>query len=134
MLPLQIHADSGVPVYVQVEQQLRLLMHQGVLLPGDLLPTVRELAVELGVNSNTINRVYRDLQQAGLLKLQRGVGTFVAENSDLRPIKPKDLKGLVKKVDQLVEVARALGMTAPELSQLIETRWNKELSDVSRQL
>ncbi|MCA9179154.1 MAG: GntR family transcriptional regulator [Planctomycetales bacterium] len=122
-LPLQIQKDSGLPVYVQVEQQLRLLMHQGELLPGDLLPTVRELAVELGVNSNTISRVYRDLQAAGLLVLRRGVGTFVAESAGVRPIRPKDLKGLVKKVDGLVELAQSLGMTSPELSQLIETRW-----------
>ena len=132
MPPLQVQKDTGVPVYVQVEQQLRLLMHQGVLLPGDLLPTVRELAVELGVNSNTISRVYRDLQHAGLLELRRGVGTFVAESHSLKPIRPKDLKGLVKKVDQLIELADALGLTAPELSQLLETRWNKERSDASR--
>ena len=134
MLPLQIHKDTGVPVYVQVEQQLRLLMHQGVLLPGDLLPTVRELAVELGVNSNTINRVYRDLQHAGLLKLQRGVGTFVAEADSMKPIRPKDLKGLVKKVDQLVELSQVLGITAQELSQLIETRWNRESANATRKL
>lgn len=131
-LPLQIRKDTGVPVYVQLEQQLRLLMHQGLLLPGDLLPTARELAVELSVNSNTVSRVYRDLQAAGLLVLRRGVGTYVAEHADTRPIRPKDLKGLVNKVDLLVELAQTLGLTAPELSQLIETRWNKEPSDASR--
>lgn len=131
-LPLQIQKDNGIPVYVQVEQQLRLLMLQGVLLPGDLLPTVRELAVELGVNSNTINRVYRDLQQAGLLVLQRGVGTFVSEAIDRQPIRPKDLKGLVNKVDHLIELAQSLGLTSSELGQLLETRWNKDSDHASR--
>ena len=64
--------------------------------------------------------------------LRRGVGTFVADTADTRPIRPKDLKGLVNKVDHLVELAQALGMTSVELSQLIETRWNKEPSDASR--
>ena len=131
-LPLQIQKNSGIPVYVQVEQQLRLLMLQGVLLPGDLLPTVRELAVELGVNSNTISRVYRDLQQAGLLVLQRGVGTFVSETIDRKPIRPKDLKGLVNKVDHLIDLAQSLGLTSSELGQLLETRWNKDSDHATR--
>lgn len=130
-LPLQIRKDNGIPVYVQLEQQLRLLMHQGVLAPGDLLPTVRQLAVDLQLNSNTVARVYRELQQAGLLVLQRGVGTSVAHTAAARPIRARDLKGLERKVDHLIELAQAVGMTAVELSQLIETRW-KEQCDASR--
>ena len=71
------------------------------------------------------------LQAAGLLVLQRGIGTSVADIAATQPIRPKDLKGLEKKVDQLIELADSLGMTAVELSQLIDTRW-KEHSDASR--
>ena len=74
----KIDRASPLPVYVQLAEQIRLLIRRGALSPGDPLPTVRELAVALSINANTVTRVYRDLQQEGLLRLERGLGTFVA--------------------------------------------------------
>lgn len=130
-LPVQIDKQSGIPLYLQIEQQVRLLIHQGVLKAGDLMPTVRSLAVALAVNSNTVARVYRDLQRAGLLVLKRGIGTFVAEGASTRPLEQDDLAVLEQNVDALIDLSRRLEITPVELLQLIETRW-KELPDAHR--
>ena len=124
-LPVRINKTNGIPLYIQLEEQIRLLMHRGVLKPGDLMPTVRELAVELEVNSNTVSRVYRDLQNEGLLTLKRGVGTFVSGGGSVRPLSGRDASALEKKADALIEVARRMKVTPIELFQLIETRWKE---------
>ena len=77
--PLKIDKRSGIPIYIQLGESIRLLIREGKLKPGDDLPTVRSLAVQLGINANTVARVYRELQTDGLLRLERGIGTFVAE-------------------------------------------------------
>jgi GntR family transcriptional regulator len=131
-LPIQIQKDSGIPLYIQVERQIRLLIQQGLLRPGDLMPTVRELAVELGINSNTVSRVYRDLQQGGILVLKRGVGSFVSDSVSSKTLRRKELQQLDRKVDELIGFCRRLQISPLILSQLIETRWNatdRETSD-----
>jgi DNA-binding transcriptional regulator YhcF (GntR family) len=126
-LPVQVNKHNGIPLYIQLEEQIRLLMHRGKLKPGDLMPTVRALAVELEVNSNTVSRVYRDLQNEGLLTLRRGVGTSVSEQAQasLRPMSARDIGVLEKRVDALIELSRRMNVTAIELFQLIETRWKE---------
>jgi DNA-binding transcriptional regulator YhcF (GntR family) len=126
-LPLQLDKHSGMPLYLQMEQQIRLLIHRGVLKPGDLMPTVRALAVALEINSNTVARVYRDLEHSGLLVLKRGIGTFVADDAPTRPWKPADLQAFEQKVAELVETARHYRISGVELLQLVEARW-KEIS------
>jgi len=130
-LPIQIDKQSGIPLYVQMEQQIRLLIYRGALKAGELMPTVRGLAVALEVNSNTVARVYRDLEQAGLLVLKRGIGTFVAERAAAPPSKRADLDALEEKVAELIHLSGQFSITCAELLQLVETRW-KELLDVQR--
>ncbi len=75
---LQIEPQSPIPIYVQIEEQVRALIAAGQLRPGDQLPTIRQLAVDLGVNYNTVARAYLELERAGVITTQRGRGTFVA--------------------------------------------------------
>jgi len=124
-LSVRINKTNGIPLYIQLEEQIRLLMHRGELKPGDLMPTVRELAVELEVNSNTVSRVYRDLQGEGLLILKRGVGTFVSDEGSVRPLSVRDVGVLEKKVDALIAISRRMKFTPIELFQFIETRWKE---------
>src|SRR5439155_25066702 len=87
-----VSLDTGdpTPIYAQVERGLRASIAAGRLKPGDQLPTVRELAVELGVNANTVARVYAELERAGVLETRRGVGSFVAAGrAAARPIQEK---------------------------------------------
>jgi len=69
------------PVYAQLERGIRSAIAAGRLVVGDQLPTVRQLAVELRVNANTVAKVYAFLERAGVLETRRGVGTFVAERT-----------------------------------------------------
>jgi DNA-binding transcriptional regulator YhcF (GntR family) len=129
LFPVQLNKENGIPLYVQLEEQIRLLIHRGELWAGDLMPTVRELAVQLEINSNTVARVYRDLQQDGILTLRRGVGTFVSMDTQLRAMPRRDWKTLEKQVDALIGTSVRMQLTPVELLQLIETRW-KENADV----
>ena len=122
----QIDRASPLPVYVQLAEQIRLLIHRGALGPGDPLPTVRELAVALGLNANTVTRVYRDLQQEGLLRLERGLGTSVAPRQQRGPtLADRDYQRIVKRTRELVVLCRESGLTARELAQLVEGIWKE---------
>ena len=123
-LPLTIDKQSGVPIYVQLGEGIRLLIHQGRLKPGDPMPTVRSMAVDFAVNANTIARVYHDLQTAGLLRLERGVGTFVA-GPPSPAVSESDFKLLDKRAVEMVRLGRRAGMTAAELCQLVQSRWQE---------
>ena len=122
----QIDRASPLPVYVQLAEQIRLLIHRGALGPGDPLPTVRELAVALSLNANTVTRVYRDLQQEGLLRLERGLGTSVAPQQQREPtLANRDYQRIVKRTRELVVLCRESGLTARELAQLVEGIWKE---------
>ncbi len=75
-----IDAKSGVPLYRQIIEQVKFAIARGDLEPGDQLPTVRQLAVDISINPNTVIRAYRELEIEGLLATQQGSGTFVSEN------------------------------------------------------
>ena len=83
---IALDAADPTPIYAQVERSLRAAIASGRLKAGDQLPTVRELAVDLRVNANTIARVYSELERAGVFETRRGVGTFVrASRAEARP-------------------------------------------------
>jgi len=76
-----IDAKSGVPYYRQIIEQVKFAISRGVLQPGDRLPTVRQLAVDLSINPNTVIRAYRELEIEQVLDTQQGSGTFVGDKS-----------------------------------------------------
>ncbi len=76
-MTFQINPSDPTPLYAQLERSIRLGIATGRLRPDTQLPTVRQLAVDLRVNANTVAKVYRDLERAGLVETRRGVGTFV---------------------------------------------------------
>jgi GntR family transcriptional regulator len=80
-----IDVRDKTPIYTQVERALRAAMATGRLAAGAQLPTVRQLAVELSINANTVARVYADLERAGVIETRRGVGSFVSAPEKARP-------------------------------------------------
>ncbi len=74
--------SDPLPLYAQLERAIRVAIATGRLRRGDKLPTVRQLAVDLRINANTVAKVYGELERAGVLETQRGVGTFVQEAGD----------------------------------------------------
>ena len=78
MSVVSIDPHDRTPIYAQLERAFRAAIAAQRLRPGDQLPTVRQLAVELQINANTVARVYRELERAGVLETRRGVGSFIA--------------------------------------------------------
>jgi GntR family transcriptional regulator len=106
VLDLQIE-DSGVPIYVQIRDQLLRAIGSGALGPGEQLPTMRELAVRLKVDLNTVRHAYDELEQTGAIVIRRARGTYVAE----RP-PPVDATRQAKKIQALAQQAMALAISA----------------------
>ena len=79
---LKLDLHSGVPVYRQIIDQVRGGMSAGMLAAGDQLPTVRQLAVDLAINPNTVLRAYRELELGGMLETHQGTGTFISEKKN----------------------------------------------------
>jgi len=78
MVEFTLNPSSGVPIYRQIQDQIRFGIASGLLTPGEQLPTVRALAVELSVNPNTVIKAYNELERDGVLNTEQGTGTFVA--------------------------------------------------------
>src|SRR5450631_2862354 len=77
MITLRLDSKSGVPPYLQIAQQIRQALVSGVLVPGDQLPTVKEVVTQLAINPNTVFKGYRELEHEGLVEGRPGAGTFV---------------------------------------------------------
>jgi GntR family transcriptional regulator len=78
---LSVDPRDPTPIYAQLERGLRAAVATGRVRPGDQLPTVRQLAVELRINANTVARVYGELERAGVIETRRGVGSFVTASA-----------------------------------------------------
>jgi GntR family transcriptional regulator len=111
----QLDENSGVPVYRQIMDQVRGAMALGALRPGDQLPTVRQLAVDLAINPNTVVRAYRELELGGLLESNQGTGTFIREQQ-VEGGKQERARQLAQIVREFVARAGAAGFTAQELT------------------
>ena len=119
-MPIQIDFRSGTPIYIQIMNQIRQMVANGDLKPGDQLPTVRQLAIDLQVNWNTIARAYRLLDEAGLISTQRGRGTFIWEvpsDETTRRLHQQTLEGLTR--HYLAEAAR-LGVSPQEVMRFFQ--------------
>lgn len=114
--PFQFRLDlrSGVPVYRQLMDQVRAGMASGALAAGDQLPTVRQLAVDLAINPNTVLRAYRELELGGLLETQQGTGTFITEIKPRRDDVERQ-RQLSQLVGEFLARAGAVGFTVEEL-------------------
>src|SRR5450631_3497647 len=95
MLPVHLQPESHVPLYVQLRDQLRALVHAGNLRPGDRIPASRELATVLGVHRTTVANAYAELESEGLIQGHVGRGTYIRENGNLKisPPPPPSLNG-----------------------------------------
>ena len=105
-----IDLHSGVPVYRQLIDQTRSGVASGSLTAGDQLPTVRQLAVDLSINPNTVMRAYRELELGGLLETQQGTGTFIA-NKKLEKNSAERERELSQMVGEIAARAGAAGFT-----------------------
>ena len=112
----RLDENSGVPVYRQIMDQVRGGIALGALRPGDQLPTVRQLAVDLAINPNTVVRAYRELELGGLLDSNQGTGTFIREQQ-VEGGKQERARQLAQIVRDCVARAGAAGFTVQDLME-----------------
>lgn len=104
---------NGIPIYIQLKEQIRLAVATGMYPPGSQLPTVRQLAVELRINPNTVSRVYSEMEREGVLATRQGKGTFVQENYHQKEVvREEKLMGLL---EHFLQEARSLGYSPQEV-------------------
>src|SRR5579859_371757 len=110
----RLDGHSGVPVYRQLIDQVQGAIAAGALKPGEQLPTVRLVAVELAINPNTVSRAYREMEIRGILDTQQGTGTFISDRQT-EPTREERQRQLSQLVGEFVSRAGAAGLTVDEL-------------------
>jgi len=119
---MQIELDfrSGIPIYIQIMDQIKHLIATGMLHPGDQLPTVRQLAADLRVNFNTIARSYRLLDEEGIISTQHGRGTYILAQASIQEtdeLRRQALEGLTR---HYLAEANRLGFEPHEVTGIFE--------------
>ena len=120
---MQIHISphDGVPIYLQIINQVKYLVASGRLAAGEELPPIRVLAEQLVVNPNTVARAYRELEMAGVVTKRRTAGTYVSEAGS--PLARRErLKILTERVDALLAEARQMDIALEEVIALLRER------------
>ena len=119
---LEIDFRSGIPIYLQVVERIKERLAAGQLRPGDQLPTVRSLAMELRVNFNTIARAYRIMDDAGIISTQQGRGTFILELPSPEVSEIIRQKALEELTRRYLADAERLGISLEELDVTLNKR------------
>ena len=118
---LHITANDGVPIYLQIVNQVKYLVASGRLVPDEEMPPIRVLAERLLINPNTVARAYRELEMAGIVVKRRTAGTFVSDAGS--PLARRErMKILAERIDALLAEARQLNVGTDEILQLVRHR------------
>jgi len=123
------HIDTKhpTPLYHQLERSIKFAIATGKLRIGDQLPTVRQLAVDLKINANTVAKVYAELEREGVLETRRGVGTFVQERPAEVSLNRRDReKHLRTLTDRFIAETHSRGFSLDDLIEHLEGRRRKE--------
>jgi GntR family transcriptional regulator len=120
---MQLHLSpaNGVPLYLQIVNQIKYLVASGRLVPGEELPPIRVLAEQLMINPNTVARAYRELELAGVVLKRRTAGTYVS-NAGSPLARSERVKILTDRIDALLTEARQLGFRTEDVVQMLERR------------
>ena len=120
-MQIQINSSDGVPIYLQIVNQIRYLVASGRLAPGEELLPIRVLAEQLVINPNTVARAYLELERAGIVTKRHGSGTYVAEVRSSLSRREK-LKVLARRLDALLVEAGHLDIPLDEVVELLRER------------
>ena len=114
---------TSIPIYLQIMDEIKRHIATGVLKPGDKLPSQRELAAQLKVNANTVQRAYREMEMLGLVETLRGQGTFVRRSQAIVEETRREL--LSRLVDDFVCAMRSLGFDRGEALELVRSAFER---------
>lgn len=120
---IHISTGDGVPIYLQVVNQIKFLIASGRLASGEELPSIRVLADQLLINPNTVARAYRELEAAGIVEKRRTAGTYVSEQGS--PLNRRErVKILTERIDALLSEASHMNVTVDEVLKLVQQRFD----------
>ncbi|QKF08065.1 GntR family transcriptional regulator [Berryella wangjianweii] len=117
---LKLDHGSGLPVWIQIKNRVVYLIGSGEYAPGDRLPTVRKLAIDLDISYNTVNRAYMDLERDGFVTTRKGRGTFVADSPDMSGARIDPSLSIL--VDEMIKAASNAGMDEAGIIELVRRR------------
>jgi GntR family transcriptional regulator len=120
---LQIDPGNGSPIYLQIIEQIKRAIAIGVFETGKPLPTIREIAIELRVNPNTVAKSIRELEREGVIKTFVGKGSFVSEKSG-NITKQENQEKAMKIVEQFIKDIQWLGLDKDQAIKLLEQNWD----------
>jgi len=127
---IKINPDSGLAPYMQIMKQVKYLVACGALKAGDQLPPVRDMAMQLRINPNTVARAYRELRYDKIITSKWGGGTFISE--EVKQIADSEKKKIIAEIlEQAIHQATSLGLTKEEITQLFTSQLKKEKSSPS---
>ena len=121
---MQIHSSpsDGVPIYLQIVNQVKYLVASRLLLPGEELPPIRTLALQLKVTPNTIVKAYGELEISGIIQKRQGSGTFVSEGRP-QPVALRERRRVIEqRIDSLLAEAHQLNFTTDDILRMVRER------------
>ena len=116
---MPVDPNSHVPIYEQIVEHIRGSVAAGVYRPGESLPSIRSLALELVVTPNTVQRAYQELERDGLAYTRKGLGVFVTENGDASALS-KSETALRSALDGAIQTARSAGLTQSRIRSIFQ--------------
>jgi len=128
-MDLRINFASGVPIYVQLAEQIKHAVETGAVRAGEQLPTIRKVAEELAMNPNTVARAYRELEHEGVIEVRHGSGAYILEPGG--SAKAAAIRSSSDALRPAVEKAMALGLSEPELRRVFESELSRLLDDAT---
>jgi len=135
-MEINIDFRSGIPIYIQIMEQIRHQIAGGVMHPGDQLPTVRQMATDLRVNFNTIARAYRLLDEAGIISTQHGRGTYILAETSIEDATLLRQQALEDLTQRYLGAAARLGFAPQEVERLFTIsleRWKVQGSSPGKE-
>ena len=121
-MDITISVADGIPIYKQIINQIKYLAASGALAPGEELPPIRTLALQLKVTPNTIVKAYDELEAAGVIHKRRGSGSFVSEEQQSRLADAERQRIIEQRIDGLLAEAHQLNFTADDVLRVIRER------------
>ena len=115
---------SGVPIYLQLMEQVRHAVETGALREGEQLPGIRKVAEDLVINPNTVAKAYRELEHEGVVELRQGAGAFIAANGAGKAQLDR-MRKAASVIENVIEKLSAMGLTEEEIRRLFESRLTK---------
>jgi GntR family transcriptional regulator len=117
---LRPNPSLGMPLYLQLVEQVKHAVETGAMRPGEQLPAIRSVAESLVINPNTVAKAYRELEHEGIVELRQGAGAFIAASAHTRRTAPATLRAAQRVVADTIERLRGNGVSDEEIRRLVE--------------